>query len=161
MFWLRLVLLPLVHYVVLLQVNRCVRCANSGTFSLNPNKSCQPCVLGGNCTKGLLQPAEGYYMHSPFVPQVLPCPLLGACVGTRQAAAGMQQAPNSHSHSRSLLAACTSTGCNISRSEALFKYNQALAENLTQDPTLGPPMLLNLSYKDMMDQWQGLQCAPG
>lgn len=69
----------LLHSAALLQVNRCVRCANSGTFSLHPDRPCQPCVPGGLCSKGLLQPREGYWSSNPFVPQVIPCPLQGAC----------------------------------------------------------------------------------
>lgn len=57
--------------VCYMQINRCVRCAKSGTFSLHPNQSCQPCVPGGLCSKGLLQPQEGFWSYNPFVPQVI------------------------------------------------------------------------------------------
>jgi hypothetical protein len=66
------------HPVYGLQVNRCVRCAN-GTFSLNYSQPCHPCILGATCHEGLLQPAIGYWSGNPFVPQVLPCLLRGAC----------------------------------------------------------------------------------
>lgn len=56
-----------------------MRCAESGTFSLHPDRPCQPCVPGGLCSKGLLQPREGYWSGNPFVPQIIPCPLKGAC----------------------------------------------------------------------------------
>lgn len=64
----------------MLQINRCVRCAESGTFALDPSMACQPCVHGGSCEKGLLQPQEGYWSYNPLVPQMLPCPLKGACI---------------------------------------------------------------------------------
>lgn len=70
-----------------LQINRCVRCSANGTYSLNPftNETigCQPCPNGGLCQNGLLVPRSGYYSYNPFVPQVLPCPLKGACTGKR------------------------------------------------------------------------------
>lgn len=56
-----------------------MRCAESGTFSLHPDRPCQPCVPGGLCSKGLLQPQEGFWSFNPFVPQIIPCPLKGAC----------------------------------------------------------------------------------
>jgi hypothetical protein len=76
-----------------LQINRCVRCSANGTYSLNPftNETigCQPCPNGGLCQNGLLAPRSGYYSYNPFVPQILPCPLKGACTGSRRIGAGL------------------------------------------------------------------------
>jgi hypothetical protein len=66
---------------LLLQINRCVRCNPLGTYSLNPNVQCQSCPAGGTCLKGLLVPSEGFFSYSPFVPQILRCPLQGGCLG--------------------------------------------------------------------------------
>jgi len=72
-----------------------VRCAESGTFSLSHSKPCQPCVPGGLCTQGLLLPREGFYSHNPLVPQIIPCPLRGACTdsGARISLQQLQSLP--------------------------------------------------------------------
>jgi hypothetical protein len=79
-----------------LQINRCVRCSANGTYSLNPftNETigCQPCPNGGLCQNGLLAPRIGYFSYNPFVPQILPCPLKGACTGGRRAEWGLSPA---------------------------------------------------------------------
>jgi hypothetical protein len=67
--------------ICLLQINRCVRCNPLGTYSLNPIVQCQSCPAGGTCLKGLLVPSEGFFSYSPFVPQILRCPLQGGCLG--------------------------------------------------------------------------------
>lgn len=70
-----------------------MRCSANGTYSLNPftNETigCQPCPTGGLCQNGLLVPRSGYYSYNPFVPQILPCPLKGACVGGRRSGRGI------------------------------------------------------------------------
>lgn len=75
------------------QINRCVRCSANGTYSLNPftNETigCQPCPNGGLCQNGLLVPRSGWYSYNPFVPQILPCPLKGGCMGGRRIAGGL------------------------------------------------------------------------
>lgn len=125
-------------------------------------------------------------MHNPFVPQVIPCPLTGACVDRQLPAQPASLAPASLlavttsgdaagaavSHPRMLLAEANRTmdsvrqggqvvKGNSSRSQGLLEYAQGLADALMQDPTLGPPMLLNITYQSILDGWQGLQCAPG
>lgn len=70
-----------------------MRCSANGTYSLNPftNETigCQPCPNGGLCQNGLLMPRSGYYSYNPFVPQILPCPLKGACTGSRTVDVGL------------------------------------------------------------------------
>eukprot|EP00775_Hariotina_reticulata_P008326 gene8326-8511_t len=86
--------------------NQCVNCRGNGTFSLNPLpysnniKTCRPCVDGfGNCIGGLMVPDIESYMPNPFVPQLLKCPLKGACQALPkrfQQLLQLQQAPDAN-----------------------------------------------------------------
>jgi hypothetical protein len=162
-----------------MQVNRCIRCG-PGTFSLHPNISCQPCITpGGSCTDGLLLPADGYYMPSPFVPQLLRCPLTGACAGHVLQGATDQQMQSillafvngtSHRpHLQRMLQASNRTArqegveskSEVERSEALLWYSRLLGNALMQEPTDGPPLLLDVPYQAILDEFQSLQCATG
>jgi hypothetical protein len=67
------------HLLLWPQVNRCVPCAKSGTFSLNASQDCQQCPPGGLCIEGLLVPQEGFFQPNPLVPQLFQCPMKGAC----------------------------------------------------------------------------------
>lgn len=189
------------------QVNRCVRCAESGTFSLHPDRSCQPCVPGGLCSQGLLQPREGYWSSNPFVPQIIPCPLKDACANRHlsgQEVAALvpwlrflqqeqqqvaQQLQHQHPQQpqkkrgsarahRQLLQASAATPSIDSgsggswgaagqqpqqqvRMNALQAFNRQLADLITHDPEQGPFRLYNITYRDLLHSWQGLQCNRG
>jgi hypothetical protein len=49
----------------------------------------QPCPSGGHCQSGLLIPRSNYYSYNPWVPQIMPCPLKGACAGGQRSARGL------------------------------------------------------------------------
>ena len=65
-----------------MQVNRCTPCSN-GTYSLSATSpyGCLPCPddQGAFCSLGHLIPKPGFFQRDPLLPQLLACPLIGAC----------------------------------------------------------------------------------
>ena len=63
------------------QVNRCIQCSN-GTYSLNATNpyGCLPCPASySDCSSGFMAPKPGFFQPDPLLPQLVPCPLRGAC----------------------------------------------------------------------------------